>query len=151
MYVWISDRRGEEEIEKREYHYIPTDEGTSLNKSLEYKTLPLEQIYNVDASSLGEEKAVLLNTQKGVGSRKRGEVGEGVQGGGGGGREGRRGREGKEGEGGEGGGGRGRRGREGGGEGGGGEREGSLQLHESNLLIPQTHCEHIGTIHCHRL
>ena len=82
MYIWINDRRGEEEIEKRGrkewgdkvedgmgymYYYIPTDEGASLKTSLEYKTLPLEQIYNVEASSLGEEKAVLLNTQKGEG------------------------------------------------------------------------------------
>ena len=42
------------------YHYIPTDEGTSLNLSLvSMKSLPLEQIYNVGPSSLGEEKVVL--------------------------------------------------------------------------------------------
>ena len=34
------------------YHYILTDEGTSLNQSLvSLKSLPLELIYNVDPSS----------------------------------------------------------------------------------------------------
>ena len=34
------------------YHYILTDEGTSLNQSLvSMKTLPLELIYNVEPSS----------------------------------------------------------------------------------------------------
>ena len=59
MHIWIRDRSGEEGMEKRSREemgrrgrgmngiyilpYIPTDEGTSLNRSLEYlKTLPLE-------------------------------------------------------------------------------------------------------------